>query len=37
MFSQRLLDLAQEWDAHRLPLVAALNEKEDILNKVIRC
>jgi len=33
-FSQRLLDLAQEWDSHRLPLVTALNEKEDVLNKV---
>lgn len=33
-FSERLLGLAQEWDTHRLPLVEALSEKEDILNKV---
>jgi len=33
-FSERLLGLAQEWDSHRQPLVEALSEKEDILNKV---
>ena len=33
-FSERLLGLAQEWDTHRQPLVEALSEKEDILNKV---
>ncbi len=32
--TQRMLDLAQEWDRHRQPLVDALMEKEDILNKV---
>ncbi len=32
--TQRMLDLAQEWDRHRLPLVEAQTSKEDLLNKV---
>jgi hypothetical protein len=34
--TQRMLDLAQEWDRHRLPLVEAQTSKEDLLNKVCR-
>lgn len=33
--TQRLLELAQEWDRHRQPMVEMLNEKEDLLNKVL--
>lgn len=33
--TQKLLELAQEWDKHRQPMVEMLNEKEDLLNKVI--
>lgn len=32
--TQRLLELAQEWDRHRQPMVEMQNEKEDLLNKV---
>jgi hypothetical protein len=29
-----MLELAQEWERHRQPLVDALLEKEEVLNKV---
>jgi hypothetical protein len=32
--TQRMLELAQEWERHRQPLVDALLEKEEVLNKV---